>query len=79
VSRADGVGALFARRACSALRRYSDFGATENDPVRAIEGRVRSGVDGRMGLWRAESRDVGDVDMFLWDVWKDRVDEDWIK
>lgn len=36
-----------ALRACKALRRISDLGATEYDEVLVVEGRARSGVDGR--------------------------------
>lgn len=44
-----GVGVLdcCALRACRALRRISDLGATEYDAALAVEGRAKSGVDGR--------------------------------
>lgn len=45
-SKGVGVGVFCALRACNALRRYSDLGATVKDPVRVTVGLARSGVDG---------------------------------
>jgi len=60
ISTRDGVGVFCALRACIAFRRYSDLGATEPEPVRLMDGRVWSGVDGRCELLRAEPRDEGE-------------------
>jgi hypothetical protein len=40
LSMGDSVGACFALRACSALRRYSDLGATDTEAVRGVGDRV---------------------------------------
>jgi hypothetical protein len=59
----DPVGVCCALRACSALRKYSDLGATMKEPVRVTVGRVWSGVDGRCKVLRAGPREEGDVDI----------------
>jgi hypothetical protein len=67
--RGDGVGVFCALRAWSALRRYSDLGATATEPVLASAGRFRSGVVGGCVLLWPELREEGDdVDMFV--EWK---------
>lgn len=59
------MGLFCARRACSAFRRYSDLGATENEPDDVMDGLAESGgVEGRGGALRAELRDEG-VDMLV--------------
>jgi hypothetical protein len=68
-----GVGVFCALRAWSALRRYSDFGATECEGVRVTVGLVCSGVVGRWVAHREEPRDDVGVDMFLKNVQKEEV------